>query len=91
MDTRILLKYDCTIDLKSSTFANAVNILGSTPLRFYLSDVSNLAFHDLTEDNSVPSGAALLLGLGQKFIPIPKSTTGCKDLIEYLFRLRRDL
>jgi len=66
--------------------------LGDTPSRLYLSNVTNLAFHDLTPENHhVPPGANLLLGLGQKFIPTPRRTTGSKELNEHLFRFRRDL
>ena len=62
----VLNKYNCSVDLKLSAFENAVNILGNTPVALYLSDVTNLAFHDLTPENHhVPPGANLLLGLGQ--------------------------
>lgn len=84
-------KYNCSVDLKLSAFENAVNILGNTPVALYLSDVTNLAFHDLTDDKSVPPSARLLLGLGQKFIPAPKYSSSCKDMNEHLFRFRRDL
>lgn len=60
-------------------------------MNLYLSDVTNLAFHDLTDDKSVPHSAQLLLGLGQKFIPTPKYSTSAKDMNEHLFRFRRDL
>ena len=33
-----------------------------------------MAFHDLTEDQSAPPEAKLLLGLGVKFVPVPEST-----------------
>jgi len=88
----ISLKYNCTVDPKLSALENAINILGDTPSMLHLSNVTNLAFHDLTPENHhVPPGANLLLGLGQKFIPTPRRTTGSKELNEHLFRFRRDL
>lgn len=91
VDANIYKLYKCSIDLHSSVFSNAVNILLQLPLRQYTSKITNLAFHDLTEDNSVPAGANLLLGLGSKFIPSPPKTTGIKDLKPFLFRFKRDL
>jgi hypothetical protein len=88
----ISLKYNCTVDPKLSALENAINILGDTPSMLHLSNVTNLAFHDLTPENHhVPPGANLLLGLGQKFIPTLRRTTGSKELNEHLFRFRRDL
>jgi hypothetical protein len=40
---------------------------------------ANMAFHDLTPNQSAPPAAKSLLGLGSKFIPVPAKTTGSLD------------
>ena len=90
VDARILSKYNCYIDTNTSAFGNATRILGETHSQLVLSKLTNLAFHDLT-DGKVPAGSNILLGLGQKFIPTPRFTTGIKEMNENLFRFRRDL
>lgn len=72
--------------------STAITILGNTPVAEYFSHtLTNLAFHDLTEDKSLPRHCKQLLGLGNKFIATPPYTTSAKDLHSYLFRFKRDL
>ena len=56
----------------------------------YFTKVKNLTFHDLTTGNILPKSSNLLLGLGLKFIPTPKSTTP-DDIDKTLSRFERDI
>jgi len=58
-----------------SVFQTAVHLRAkSTSAACNLPIPTNMAFHDLTEDQSAPPEAKLLLGLGDKFIPVPELT-----------------
>jgi hypothetical protein len=58
-----------------SVFQTAVHFRAkSTSAACNLPIPTNMAFHDLTEDQSAPPEAKLLLGLGDKFIPVPELT-----------------
>jgi len=70
---------------------NAINQLETTPLWSYQSKATNLAFHDLTPDHSLPPTSASLLGLGSKFIPNPQKTTTSRDMEKNIARLYRDI
>ena len=69
-----------------------MTILGNTPASEYFSTtLHNLAFHDLTDDKSLPPKTRHLLGLGNKFIATPPWTTSVKDIKSSLFRFKTDL
>ncbi len=61
----------------------------------YLSNVTNLAFHDLTNGKVQPGANVLCsaLAINHKFVPTPRFTftMTAKDVNENLFRFRRDL
>ena len=66
-------------DTSVSPFTNAVRLrLASSSSSFSISPLipSNMAFHDLTPDQSAPPNAQALLGLGSKFVCTPSKTTG---------------
>ena len=69
-----------TFNPNLSTFANACLHLGNTPAHHYFHRVSNLSFHDLTIDKSVPPSTAQLLGLGLKFIINPSKSSNFNDI-----------
>jgi hypothetical protein len=76
-------------NLSLSSFHNAVNLRKSSALSTSALPLpSNMAYHDLTSDQSAPPDAKSLLGLGSKFIPKPKLTTG--DILPSFDRLERD-
>jgi hypothetical protein len=55
-----------------STHLNACHELGDTPMGVYFTHFTNKHFHDLTTKKSIPAAAATVLGVGLKFIPVPK-------------------
>jgi hypothetical protein len=59
-------------DPKTSIHLNARHVLGDTSPDVYFSHFTNKTFHDLTPGKSLPAAAAFLLGLGLKFILVPK-------------------
>lgn len=69
---------------------NARRILANTPTNNYLPPVTNLAFHDLTTDGSLPPHVNSLLGLGLKYIPTPKLNITDPSLDSTLSRFDRD-
>ena len=77
-------------DANLSVHLNARRVLGQMHPLDYLSPISNLAFHDLTQNNELPSNTKCLLGLGLKFIPVPKVNITQNDLDHTLDRLERD-
>ena len=66
-------------------------MLGETPPESYFNTPSNLAFHDLTVDGSVPPATKTILGLSTKFIPIPKHTSLREIAEEAYKRFERDV
>lgn len=56
---------------------------------FYFDRPTHLAYHDFTTFITPPKNLRSLLGLGLKFIPSPRFTTG--NVTDTLTRLRRDL
>ena len=56
----------------------------------YFTHFTNKQFHDLTKKKSIPAAAATVLGLGLKFIPVPKRSIGPDDIDEALKQFDRD-
>ena len=71
-------------------YENAQRALGDTPPGFYFKSPTNLAFHDLTSGNSLSPATKIVMGLGNKFIPMP-SPTPRKLAMESFERFQRDL
>ena len=57
----------------------------------YFSGFTNKTFHDFTTTNSIPTGAQSLLGLGRRFIPIPKTSIKYSELDDGLSRHLRNM
>ena len=77
-------------DTTITPFRNASRLIANNPINTpILPFPSNLSFHDLTPDKSIPPQAKYLLGLGSKFIPTPSTTNG--RLTNSLDRIARDL
>jgi hypothetical protein len=68
---------------------NAVKIRENTIAWIYHLNPSNLAFHDLIPNKSLPAIAKELLGYNLKFIPSPQVTTG--ELGQCFSHLTRDI
>jgi hypothetical protein len=66
------------------------HVLGETPTGVYFTHFTNKQFHDLTTKKSIPAAAATVLGLGLKFIPVPKKAIRQDDIDEAIKRLDRD-
>ena len=57
---------------------------------YYFNQPTHTAFHDLTNPNTtIPKNIKLLLGLGLKFCPVPRTTT--RDPTLYLENFERNL
>ena len=56
----------------------------------YFTHFTNKQFHDLTTKKSIPAAAATVLGLGLKFIPVPKKSIRPDDIDEALKQFDRD-
>ena len=83
--------YGFVPDLSSTTRANALRVLGNTPHGFYFLSPFKMAFHDLTPGKSLAPATSIVMGLGQKFIPVPKFPTSRKKAMESFERLERSL
>ena len=70
---------------------NAIRVLGDTPPGYYFNSPSNLAFHDLTIGKALPPAAHAVMGLWDRFIPTPSTTTKRVIAIEAFERLDRDV
>ncbi len=68
------LAFGFAINPTKSILAKALQVLGDTPLEFYLSNTNNLAFYDLIPGKIVLKASKAVLGLSHKFIPIPHLT-----------------
>eukprot|EP00956_Cyclotella_meneghiniana_P000182 scaffold247_cov39-Cyclotella_meneghiniana.AAC.3 len=78
-------------DLDKTPFQNAMDLLDNTIENSNTLPIpSNMAFHDLTSDKSAPKNCKELFGLGSKFIPTPKKTTGKTLLCQTHSRFDRD-
>jgi hypothetical protein len=78
-------------DPKTSIHLNAHHVFGDTSLDIYFSHFTNKTFHDLTPGKSLPTAAAFLLGIGLKFIPVPKNSLGLREIDEGIDRFNRDM
>ena len=89
-------QYGFVADPDKTTHHNACIRLGDMPFWYYTARPTNLAFHDLTQPTTeTPKNLASLLGLGLKFIPVPRTTPpwpklkdGCVDRLDRDMRLR---
>lgn len=86
-----ITSYGFAPDASRSIHLNARKILGNTPIDEYFPTVTNLAFHDLTSQGTLPPSANSLLGLGLKYIPTPKITITQDDMDKTLSRFERDI
>ena len=91
IEEEIASSYGFLPDLSTSIHLNARRVLGETPPESYFNTPSNLAFHDLTTDGSVPPATRTILGLSTKFIPTPKYTSSRKVAEEAYERFERDV
>jgi hypothetical protein len=73
-----------------SIHLNARHVLSKTPTGVYFTHFTNKQFHDLTTKKSIPTAAATVLGLGLKFIPVPKKSIRPDDIDEALKQFDRD-
>jgi hypothetical protein len=88
IEQELVKAYGFCADPSKSPFQNAIKIRENTIAWIYHSNPSNLAFHDLTPNKSLPAIAKEVLGCNLKFIPTPQVTTG--ELGQYFTRLTRD-
>ena len=88
---RNLRRFGFIPDANISVHLNARRELGQMHPQDYFSPITKLAFHDLTENNELPSDTNRLLGLGLKFIPIPPVNITRDDLSHSLDRFERDI
>ena len=91
ISTKMMEAYGFDPDPSFTARHNAMIQLGNLPLWSYRSKATNLAFHDLTKDRSLPPTTSCLLGLGSKFIPTPLKTTSKKDMEQNISRFYRDI
>ena len=89
-NSRTLKTYGFIPDKKISVHMNARRALGAKhPTEYF--PVNKLAFHNLTQQGDLPKDAHLLLGLGLKFIPIPKINISDESLDKTFSRFERDM
>jgi hypothetical protein len=91
IEERAMADHGFLPDLSSSIHQNAIRVLGDTPPGYYFNSPSNLAFHDLTSDKSLPAATHTVMGLSTKFIPTPRRATERVKAIEAFERFERDL
>ncbi len=70
-----------------SAHMNVRRVLGDMSPGCYFLKASNSAFHDLTQDQTLPPMAVSLLGLGLKFIPTPETSPSVDDITPSLNRI----
>ncbi len=78
-------------DPKTSIHLNARHMLGDMSPDVYFSHFTNKTFHDLTPGKSLPTATAFLLGLGLKFIPVPKKSLGLREIDEGIYHFNHDM
>ena len=78
-------------DLSSTIKLNALRVLGNTPHGYYFRSPFKMAFHDLTPGRSLAPATSIVMGLGQKFVPVPKLPTSRKKAMESFERFSRSL
>eukprot|EP00956_Cyclotella_meneghiniana_P030319 scaffold75832_cov39-Cyclotella_meneghiniana.AAC.5 len=77
LDAKLKRSFNFIPDLRVTPFRNAARTLANHPLNASILPMpTNLSFHDLTPNKSIPPQAKYLLGLGSKFIPTPPKTNG---------------
>ena len=91
IEERVLNDHGFLPDLTASIHKNIIRVLGDTPPGYYFDSSSNLAFHDLTEGKTLPPTTHIVMGLSNKFIPTPPTTTERVVAIEAFERMDRDL
>lgn len=87
---RTLRKFGFIPNPDLSIHKNARLALGQLHPQDYFSPITKLAFHNLTDNNQLPSDTNLLLGLGLKFIPTPSINIIPNDLDHTMARFERD-
>ena len=80
IEREIHVKYGFIPDMEASIFTNVYTIISSMQCTHYFSRPTNLAFHDLTKNKSVPLVAREILGLSTKFIPTKQFTSSAAEL-----------
>jgi hypothetical protein len=76
-------------DPNKSVSYNAMIVLGNMDVWLYFSRPTNLAFHNLCQENILlPPGIRSLLGLGLNFCPNPTTSTAASKVD--LSRFKRD-
>jgi hypothetical protein len=55
-------------------------VLGKTPTGVYFALFTNKQFHNHTTKKIIPAAAATILGVGLKFIPVPKKSIHQDDV-----------
>ncbi len=88
---KIVHKYGFVASEEMSIHRNARAALGNTHPSDYLPKVNKLTFHDLTENNELPTNSNQLLGLGLKFIPVPDINITTHELEQSNARFERDM
>ena len=83
--------YGFVPDLSSTIKLNALRVLGEVPYGYYFRSPFKMAFHDLTPGRSLAPATSVVMGLGQKFIPVPKLPTSRKKAMESFERFSRSL
>ena len=81
--------YGFVPDLQASLAKNTQRVLGDMPAGHYFQSPHKMAFHDLTPGKSLPPAARLILGLSNKFIPVPKFAPTRKRVMEAFERFER--
>ena len=76
--------------MEASVFTNVYAIISNMQCTHYFSRPTNLAFHDLTKNKSVPLVAREILGLSTKFIPTKQFTSSAAELERSQTNFRRD-
>ena len=78
-------------DSSTSLTKDAQRVLGDMPSGYYFQNPYKLAFHDLTPGKSLPPATRIIMGLGTKFIPVPRQAPTRKKVMEAFERFHRDL
>ena len=71
----VVSDYGFLHDISSSIHKNAIRVLGDTPPGYYFNSPSNFAFQNLITGKSLPLATHTVMGLSNKFVPTPSTTT----------------
>ena len=88
---RIRSSFGFLPDLTLSAHKNAREVMSKISPGCYFSKLTNSAFHNLTGKTSLPATTRSLLGLGLKFIPVPRIAPTAMDIEPSLDRFERDI